>query len=58
MHIWIVEMLIDKKWYPTIGCRLNRTDGRGELRTWKSKCPRDKFRLQKYVRANSAKLPW
>ena len=53
MHVWIVEMLVGKRWYPTIGCRLNKEDGQDELRTWKSKCPHDKFCLQKYVRARA-----
>ena len=54
-HVWIVEMWIDtpgnERWDPTVGCALNRDDGRHELEIWREHNPDDKFRLVKYVRA-------
>lgn len=48
--VWIVEMMQDnKKWYPTVGCRLNKDDGRNELEGWKQRNPCDKFRLRRYA---------
>ncbi len=58
MHVWIVEMLIGKKWYPTTGCQINKEVGQVELRKWKKRNPHDKYRLQKYLPVNSTKLPW
>lgn len=52
MHVWIVEMLIGKKWYPTCRCRTNRELGQLELRDWRKKNPTEKYRLAKYVAAN------
>lgn len=49
-YVWIVEMLIGKKWEPTVGVGLNRDHAHGKLRHWRSACPDDKFRLAKYVK--------
>ena len=55
-HVWIVEMWIDtpgnERWDPTVGCALNRDDGRRDLEIWREHNPDDKFRLVKYVRAS------
>lgn len=49
-HVWIVEMMQDNKtWHPTVGCRLNKDDGRNELEGWKQRNPCDKFRLARYA---------
>jgi hypothetical protein len=36
------------KWYPTVGCGLNRDDGRHQLSIWRAKNPDDRFRLTRY----------
>jgi hypothetical protein len=48
-HLWVVEMLDNDKWYSTVGVSLERDVGRDELKTWREKCPDDKFRLMKYI---------
>jgi len=48
-HVWIIEME-DKPghWSATVGCSLNRAEGRVELFQWQWGNPVDKFRLRKY----------
>ena len=51
MHLWIVEMKTEyghQLWMPTVGCGLNRKDGREQLKKWRSKNS-GKFRLRKYT---------
>jgi hypothetical protein len=47
-EIWIVEMLIDKVWKPTVGAGVFKNDGNRTLEEWKLNNPDDKFRLVKY----------
>lgn len=49
-YIWIVEMLCNSGWKPTVGAGLTREEGRIELARWRSRMPDDDFRLVKYVR--------
>ena len=47
-HVWIVEMVDNGRWMPTVGCSLNRISGRKELKRWREMNPPDTFRLRKY----------
>lgn len=46
--VWIVEMLCESEWVPTVGVAMNRVDGREVLSYWREKNPRDRFRLTRY----------
>lgn len=48
MQIWIVEYW-NRRWRPTIGCRLHKTDAITELEKWQARDPETKFRLRKYI---------
>lgn len=49
-HVWIIEMLCDGKWEPTIGCRLTRSEAREEMKCdWMARNKHDRFRVRKYV---------
>jgi len=50
-HIWIVEMLIDNSWEPTVGAAITITEARDKCRHWHLMNPEDKFRIRKYIRA-------
>ena len=50
MRVWIVEIWNNANWEATVGAALCRRDGRIELKTWKFRNPRDKFRLRLYTR--------
>lgn len=48
-YVWIIEMLCNKKWQPTIGCGLTKCDAIMRMRAeWKMKNPSEKFRVKKY----------
>ena len=47
-HVWIVEMLIDKEWQPTVGCGLRKIDAAEKIKGWRLRNPHDKFRVWKY----------
>ena len=47
--LWVVEMLVDGRWEPTVGVQLGREPGREELKDWQERNPPDKFRLVKYA---------
>ena len=47
-YIWVVEIWF-AKWFPTLGCRLNKTGGIEELQIWKRRNPGYKYKLKKYV---------
>ena len=50
-HVWIIEMLVNDKWEPTIGCGISKEDALMFMRAeWKSNNPNDKFRIAKYNR--------
>jgi len=58
-RIWVVEMLCNGKWEPTVGVALVKKDscvphgpdtGFSVLDDWKTRSPCDKFRLRAYVR--------
>ncbi len=48
MRVWVVEMLCNGKWFPTVGVKLTRKDGLDEKRDWKRRNPDDRFRLRRY----------
>ncbi len=50
-HVWIVEsqMEHERRFTPTVGCKLTRAEGREELREWQKRNPDDRFRLTKYI---------
>ena len=48
-YVWIVEGDFRDGWKPTVGCALDRANGRDELRKWQRKSPDDRFRLRRYV---------
>ena len=49
-RVWVIEMLIGKKWEPTIGAGLTKKDAKMFMRgDWIRTCPNDKFRVRKYV---------
>jgi len=51
-YVWIIEMLCNKKWEPTIGCGLIKSDAIMRMRAeWKKNNPSDKFRVKKYNQA-------
>ncbi len=50
MHIWIVELQIEGKWYSTDNCALTRKEGREELYRQQKYYSNNKCRLRKYVR--------
>lgn len=58
MGIWIVEMWNDAtgvaRWEPTVGVSITRQDGRLILKKWQANNPTDRFRLQRYERAQEA----
>ena len=52
-RVWVIEMLIGKKWEPTIGAGLTKKDAKMFMRgDWIRTCPNDKFRVRKYVPEN------
>lgn len=53
MTIWVVEMLCDGKWEPTVGVALSRVQGRVERLRWMDDNPHDEFRLRRYVPESS-----
>lgn len=54
-RIWIVEMWNDERnrWEPPVGIGLTQFEGREQRAEWGKKNPRSKFRLQKYVIAET-----
>lgn len=49
-YLWVVEMLCDGKWEPTVGAYLSRERARQEMRyDWKFNNPTSEFRIRKYV---------
>ena len=48
-YVWIVEMLDNGKWKPTIGVGLTKIHGQWQRREWRRRNPDDKFRLRKYA---------
>ena len=56
-YVWVVEMEdMPNRWMPTVGCALNRAEGRIELSLWNLRNPMDKFRLRKYSANNQHHL--
>jgi len=50
-HVWIIEILLNGKWEPTVGCGIGKSDTLMFMRAeWKSNNPSDKFRVTKYIR--------
>lgn len=51
-HVWVIEMLVNRKWFPCAECSLTKLDARGYnlLQRWRESNPSDKFRLAKYIR--------
>ena len=49
-HIWIVEMLINNTWQPTVGAAITRDEARMRCKEWHDRNPEDKFRIRKYIR--------
>jgi hypothetical protein len=48
-YLWVVEMLENEWWRPTVGAYLTREDARREKRDYWEYCePDDKFRIKKY----------
>ena len=57
-RIWVIEMLIDKKWETTIGVRLTKEDAKMFMRAdWMHNMPDDKFRVRKYVPETTPQTP-
>ena len=50
--IWLVEMLHENQWYPTVGAAINREDAREKKAEWKARNPDDKFRITPYRSRN------
>lgn len=48
-HIWVVEMLDDGRWFPTVGSGITREEARWEMAQWRERNPSDRFRVRKYV---------
>lgn len=50
-RVWIIEMynLNHSRWESTVGCKLDRDEGRAELKMWRRHNPTDRFRLVKYI---------
>lgn len=51
--VWIVEMWINGRWEPTVGCGLGRAHGREKIAEWRKSNQDDKFRLRQYKRCDS-----
>jgi hypothetical protein len=48
-YLWVVEILEDGWWRPTVGAYLSRQDARREKAIdWEENMPHDKFRIKKY----------
>jgi hypothetical protein len=53
IYLWVVEILSEGVWKPTVGAYLTREDARREKRyDWEFSLPNDKFRIKKYFRAD------
>lgn len=48
-HVCIIEIELNGKFVPTVGCFLNRDSARNGLLGWKRDCPDDKFKIVQYV---------
>jgi len=48
-YIWVIEILLNGVYSPTIGANITRKESREELKTWKEKNPADHFRVAKYI---------
>jgi hypothetical protein len=49
-HVWVIQMLCDGKWEPTIGTGITRDDAQMRKRAeWEKPSPDDKFRIRKYI---------
>jgi hypothetical protein len=48
--LWVVEILFDGVWCPTVGVSICRADARRKLKDWKKNNYVNKFRLRKYRR--------
>lgn len=57
-HVWIVEIRHHEsgKWMPTVGCALDRENGRRKRDHWRRANPDDSFRLTRYL-ATQLKSP-
>jgi hypothetical protein len=50
-HVWVIEMLCEGWWEPTVGCALTRRAAYIRKRYhWEEYNPFDKFRVKKYIR--------
>ena len=51
-HIWVIEMFIYNKWWPSVGMAISRERARKKMKEWKNNPQNinDKFRIRKYVR--------
>ena len=48
-HIWVVEMKLNGRWRPTIGCHLTKIEAKEDLLwVWAKKNPDDSFRVRRY----------
>ena len=49
-YLWVVEILRDGKWEPTVGAYLSRTMARQEMiYDWEFNNPTSEFRIRKYM---------
>jgi len=49
-YLWVVEMLCDGKWEPTVGAYFSREIASREMIVdWKFNNPKYRFRIRKYV---------
>lgn len=53
-HVYIVEMFWAGRWQPTVGCGIDREQGRRAVKHWRTTNPNDKFRLSKYQKVGKA----
>mgnify|MGYP001562722295 CR=1 FL=1 len=57
-HVWVVEASFEVRgtfgpWHPCSGIGLTREDGQSVRRRWAERNPMDRFRVRKYVAADS-----
>lgn len=54
-HIWVVEMLENEKWLPTVGAYLTRAEARRfKKEDWEFNMPYYTYRIRKYVEHSRA----
>lgn len=48
--LWVIEMLDEQSWKPTVAVGLSRQDAREACDRWRERNPDDKFRVREYRR--------